>query len=98
MPFLGPCMTGQYPGALAARPVAAKAAYPGACKFVGYNAMAGKTAGAGFAAKGMCLGLGLGLGAWGPLLLIGAGLVGGYLLFKNDTEATPGPAVSEGSV
>ena len=87
MPFLGPCMTGQYPVGIAARPVAAKAAYPGACKFVGYNALAGKTAGAGFAAKGMCLGLGLGLGAWGPLLLLGAGIYGGYLLLKDDDKA-----------
>jgi len=86
MPYLGPCVTGKYAGVIATRPVVAKAAYPGACKLVGYHVFAGKTAGAGFAAKGMCLGLGLGLGILGPLLVVGAGIVGGYYLLKDDGD------------
>lgn len=48
--------------------------YSGACKFLGFHSVAG---------KGIGLGLGLGLGAFGPLLLVGAGIAGGYLFFKG---------------
>ena len=99
---LGRCMIGQYPGVSATNQVAGQGLYPGACKFLGYNSFAGKAAGAGagFGAKGFCLGLGLGLGPWGPLLLIGAGIAGGYFFFKehpsdiklNGEEKTPAGA------
>lgn len=71
----GGCIIGQYPG-LAVKPMAGagQGLYPGACKFIGYNAIAG---------KGMCLGLGTGLGFLGPLLLIGVGVAGGYFFFKG---------------
>ena len=89
MPFLGPCAAWHCPGIAAVQPATAAAVYPGACKFVGYNALAGQTAGAGFATKGMCLGLGVGLGAWGPLMLLGAAVVGGYLILKRDSVSAP---------
>jgi hypothetical protein len=54
---------------------------PGICKFVGYNV--GKTAGYGYVGHGMCLGLGLGLGVLGPILVIGAGVAGGYFLIEK---------------
>jgi hypothetical protein len=103
MPFTGPSIAGQCPALV--HPAVTGPAYRGACQFVGYNAFAGKAAGAGMAgagfgsgaglggaglgAKGLCLGLGLGLGAWGPLLVVGAAFAGGYLLFKKDS---PSPA------
>ncbi len=92
---LGNCLLGQYPGyagpgagmgmgpgvynGAAVKPLAgaAKGLYPGACKFVGYSAFAG---------KGACLGLGMGLGVLGPLLLIGAGVAAGYLIFQDRRE------------
>lgn len=75
---------GQCPRLAAAKPAAIKTiGFPGACKFVGLTGL-GKAAGAGFAGKGMCLGLGLGLGAWGPLVLVGGGLIGGYFLWKGN--------------
>ncbi len=77
---LGQCIIGQNPG-LAVKPLAGvgQGLYPGACKFVGYNALAG---------KGICMGLGLGtgMGILGPLLLIGAGIAGGYFYFKSRKE------------
>ena len=82
----GRCLIGRYPGFAATKPAAAKAVYPGTCKFLGYNAFAGKTAGAGFAAKGMCMGMGLGV--LGPLLFIGAGVAGGYYILKKCKENT----------
>jgi hypothetical protein len=91
MPISGGCVIGKYPGFAAAKQVAGQVIQPGAWKFIGYNALAGKAAGAGagagLGAKGLCLGLGLGLGAWGPLLLIGAGIAGGYLFFKNNAPS-----------
>jgi len=77
----------KYSGLAAPNQIAGQGLYPGACKFVGYNSFAGKAVGAGFGAKGVCLGLGLGLGAWGPLLLIGAGIAGGYFFFRDRTPA-----------
>jgi hypothetical protein len=77
---LGQCIIGQNPG-LVAKPLAGvgQGLYPGACKFVGYNALVG---------KGLCMGLGLGtgMGILGPLLLIGAGIAGGYFFFKSKKE------------
>lgn len=78
---LGQCIIGQNPG-LAAKPIAGigQGLYPGACKFVGYNAMAG---------KGLCMGLGFaGMGIFGHLLLIGAGIAGGYFYFKSKKDKT----------
>ncbi|HIJ60725.1 MAG TPA: hypothetical protein HPP56_08975 [Nitrospirae bacterium] len=89
MPLRG-CLLGQNPGYFGpgagmggwiyngsvAKPLfgAGKAIYPGACKFIGYSAFAG---------KGACLGLGLGLGVFGPLLLVGAGVTAGYFILKG---------------
>jgi hypothetical protein len=42
-----------------------------------------KTLGTG---KGFCLGLGLGFGVWGPIGLVGAGIVGGYYYWKKAHE------------
>jgi hypothetical protein len=92
MPFIGPYAAWQCPAAV--QPVVTGTVYRGACKFVGYNALAGKAAGAGIGGaglggaglgtKGLCLGLGLGLGAWGPLALVGVAIIGGYFLLKDD--------------
>jgi hypothetical protein len=95
MPYFGPCVTGKYAGAMAARPIVAKGAYPGACKLVGYNTFAGNAAGMGYASKGLCLGLGLGLGVMGPLLVLGAGVVGAYLLFKENDKAMNGSSAGK---
>lgn len=80
---------GQSSGAVAAKPLAGagNGLYSGACKFLGFHSVAG---------KGIGLGLGLGLGAFGPLLLVGAGIAGGYLFFKGQKYLQK-PQVKEGS-
>ena len=87
MPFPGSYIAGQCPAFV--QPAVTGTVYRGACKFVGYNSLAGKAAGAGIGGaglgtKGLCLGLGLGLGAWGPAILLGVTILGGYLLFKHE--------------
>ena len=104
MPITGPFIAGQCPRFV--QP-AATGIYRGACKFVGYKTFAGKGAGAciagagiggaglggaGLGANGLCLGLGLGLGALGPLLLLGATILGGYMLLKDDGPSPAGPS------
>jgi len=42
-----------------------------------------KTLGTG---KGLCLGLGFGLGLWGPICLVGIGIIGGYYYWKKASE------------
>ena len=37
--------------------------------------------------KGLSLGLGLGLGAWGPVLLVSAATLGGYVYWKKKQSA-----------
>ncbi|MBF0584518.1 MAG: hypothetical protein HQL80_09835 [Magnetococcales bacterium] len=41
--------------------------------------------------KGLSLGLGLGLGAWGPVLLLTAATVGGYVYWKKKQNAKVWP-------
>lgn len=36
--------------------------------------------------KGLCLGLGLGFGVWGPIGLVGVGIVTGYYYWKKAHE------------
>lgn len=51
---------------------------------VGYKAATCcKTAAAG---KGLCLGLGFGLGIWGPIALVGIGFAGGYYYWKKASD------------
>jgi hypothetical protein len=42
--------------------------------------------GAGLSGKGLCLGIGLGLGVWGPIGLVGIGVIGGYYYWKKVHE------------
>ncbi|MEI6667731.1 MAG: hypothetical protein WCP29_06210 [Acidobacteriota bacterium] len=44
---------------------------------------------AGLGANGLCLGLGLGLGLWGPVVLAGVTIVGVYALFQGDHAPPP---------
>jgi hypothetical protein len=50
---------------------------------LGYKAACCKTAAA---SKGICLGIGLGLGLWGPIALVGIGVAGGYYYWKKANE------------
>lgn len=45
-----------------------------------------KTIGTGLSGKGLCLGLGFGFGLWGPIGLVGIGIVGGYYYWKKVHE------------
>lgn len=49
------------------------------------------TAGTIWNGKGLSLGLGLGLGAWGPMLLVSAVTVGGYVYWKKKQAAALWP-------
>lgn len=54
---------------------------------VGYKTAACcKSFSSGLSAKGLCLGLGLGMGIWGPIALVGVGVVGGYYYWKKAAE------------
>jgi hypothetical protein len=45
-----------------------------------------KTLGTGLSGKGLCLGLGLGFGVWGPIGLVGVGIISGYYYWKKAHE------------
>ena len=57
-----------------------------AFKNMGCKAAACKTVGTGVTGKGICLGLGLGMGVWGPIALVGIGVATGYFYYKKVAE------------
>jgi len=97
---------------LVLKPMAAKAAAGGAvaAKFVPaaallatgagtVNPLAAATAGSGIlGAKGVALGLGLGLGAWGPVALGVAGIVGAASLYTWARRRNGTPTVSDDEI
>ena len=58
-------------------------AAPKVCQNIGYKAACCKTLSVG---QGFCLGMGLGLGLWGPIALIGIGVAGGYYYWKKASD------------
>jgi len=58
---------------------------PGICNNVAIKTVSCKTAAASLT-KGCCLGLGLGLGIYGPIAVVGLCAAGGYYYWKKAVE------------
>jgi hypothetical protein len=68
-------------------PSAVNVAGQKACHGAGFKAATcSKALGTGLSGKGLCLGIGLGAGIWGPIGLVGIGIIGGYYYWKKASE------------